>query len=90
MLDLWSNVYVIRGFGSIGFVTLVQLIPNGSFTIGRTSLVDVGHSRSNSIVPLILRTVCCAMAGVLALYYRSLGIASTLLRMGNISGRLYC
>jgi hypothetical protein len=28
-----------------------------------------------------------AIAGVLALYYRSLGTTSTLLRMGNISGR---
>jgi hypothetical protein len=27
------------------------------------------------------------MAGALALYYRSLGIAPTLLRMGNILGR---
>jgi hypothetical protein len=27
------------------------------------------------------------MAGALALYYRSLGTASTLLKMGNISGR---
>jgi hypothetical protein len=47
----------------------------------------MGHSRSDSIVPLMLRMVCYAMAGVLALYYRSLGIASTLLRRGNISGR---
>jgi hypothetical protein len=59
-------------------------IPNGSVTIGRTSLVDVGNSRSDSIVPLMLHTVCCAMAWTLALYYRSLRIASTLLRMGNI------
>jgi hypothetical protein len=38
-------------------------------------------------VPLMLRIVCYAMAGVLTLYYRSLGTASTLLRRGNISGR---
>jgi hypothetical protein len=31
--------------------------------------------------------VCYAMAGALALYYRSLRIAPTLLRRGNISGR---
>jgi hypothetical protein len=31
--------------------------------------------------------VCYAMAGALALYYRSLGTASTLLRRGIISGR---
>jgi hypothetical protein len=30
------------------------------------------------------------MAGVLVLYYRSLGTTSTLLRRGNISDRLYC
>jgi hypothetical protein len=62
-------------------------IPNGLVTIRRTSLVGVDHSRSDSIVPLILCTVCCAMARALALYYRSLGTASTLLRRGNISGR---
>jgi hypothetical protein len=62
-------------------------IPNGLVTIGQKSLVDVGHSRSDSIVPLMLRTVCCAMAGTLALYYRSLGIVPTLLRNGNILGR---
>jgi hypothetical protein len=65
-------------------------IPNDSVTIGRTSLVGVGHSRSDPIVPLMLRTVCYAMAGALALYYRSLGTASTLLRKGNISGMPYC
>jgi hypothetical protein len=62
-------------------------IPNSSVTIGRTSLVGVGHSRSNSIVPLMLHTICYAMARALALYYRSLRTASTLLRRGNISGR---
>jgi hypothetical protein len=72
------------------FCDLDATIPNGSVTTGRTSLVGVGHSGSDPIVPLVLRTVCCAMAGALALYYRSLGTASTLLRMGNISGRPYC
>jgi hypothetical protein len=62
-------------------------IPNGSVIIGRTSLVGVGHPRSDSIVPLMLRNVCYAMAGALTLYYRSFGTALTLLRMGNISGR---
>jgi hypothetical protein len=32
----------------------------------------------------------CTMTGALALYYRSFGIASTLLKMDNISGRSYC
>jgi hypothetical protein len=62
-------------------------IPNGLVTIGWTSLVGVGHSRSDSIVPLMLRTVCYAMVGTLSLYYRFLGIASNLLRGDNISGR---
>ena len=65
-------------------------IPNGTVTIGRTSLVGVGHSRSDSIVPLMLCTVCCAMIGALAMYYRSHGTTSTLLRRGNILGRPYC
>ena len=63
-------------------------IPNGTVTIGRTSLVGVGHSGSDPIVPPVLRTKCFhAMAGALALYYRSLRTASTLLRNGEISGR---
>jgi hypothetical protein len=61
-------------------------ILNGSITIERTSLVGVGHLKSNSIVPLMLRTICYAMVRVLTLYYRSLGTTSTLLRMGNILG----
>ena len=66
------------------------IIPNGTVTIGRTPLVGVGHSESNPIVPLMLRTVCfCAMAGALALYYRLFGTASTLLRNDKISGRPY-
>jgi hypothetical protein len=72
------------------FRDLNATIPNGSVTIGQTSLVGVGHSRSYSIVPLMLSTVCYAMAGALALYYRSLGTALILLRMGDILGRPYC
>jgi hypothetical protein len=70
------------------FRDLDATIPNGLVTIGRTPLVGVDHSRLDSIVPLMLRMVCYAMAGALALYYRSLEKASTLLRRGNISGRL--
>jgi hypothetical protein len=62
-------------------------IPNGSVTTGRTSLVGVGHSGSDPIMSLVLHTVCYAMVGALVLYYRSLGTASTVLRMSNISGR---
>jgi hypothetical protein len=69
------------------FRDLDAIIPNGSVTTGWTSLVGVGHSGSDPIILLVLCTVCCARAGVLALYYRSLGTASTLLRRGNISGR---
>jgi hypothetical protein len=65
-------------------------IHNGSVITGQTSLVGVGHSRSNSIMLLMLRMICYAMARALTLYYRSLGTASTLLRMGNIPGRPYC
>jgi hypothetical protein len=72
------------------FRDLGATIPNGLVSIRQTSLVGVGHSKSNSIVPLMLCTVYCAMDGALALYYRSLGIAPTLLRRGNISGRPYC
>jgi hypothetical protein len=75
---LWSNVCVIRGFGLIWFRDLGATIPNGSVTIGWMSLVGVGHSRSDSIVPLMLCTVCCAMVETLALYYRSLWTAPTL------------
>jgi hypothetical protein len=63
---------------------------NGSVITGQTSLVGVGHSGSDPIVPLILHMVCYAMARVLTLYYRSLRTASTLLRRDNISGRPYC
>jgi hypothetical protein len=69
------------------FRDLDATIPNGSVTRGRTSLVDVAHLRSDSIMPLMLRIVCYTIAGALALYNRSLGTASTLLRRGNISGR---
>jgi hypothetical protein len=75
--ELWIN----------WFCDLDATIPNGSVTIGWTSLVGIGHSRSDSIMPLMLHTVCYKMAGALALYYRSLKTASTLLRRCNISGR---
>jgi hypothetical protein len=72
------------------FCDLDTTIPNGTVTTGRTSLVGMGHSGSNPIVLLMLHTVCCTMAGALTLYYKSLGTASTLLKMGNMSGRPYC
>ena len=52
----------------------------------RTNVINgVGHLWSDSDVLLVLRTVWCVIAGTLALYYKSLRTASTLLRMGNIS-----
>jgi hypothetical protein len=87
MLALWSNMCIILGLWIHWFRDHGTTIPNGSITIGWTSLVGVGHSKSNSIVPLMLHTVCCAMVGAVALYYRSLGTVPTLLRRGNISGR---
>jgi hypothetical protein len=69
------------------FRDLGATIPNGSVTIRRRSLVGVGHSRLDSIMLLMLHMVCYAMAGALALYYRSLRTVPTLPRRGNISGR---
>ena len=68
----------------------VVTILNGTVTIGWMLLVGVGHSRSNLIMSLMLRTVYFrVMVGAFALYYRSLGIVSTLLRNGKISGIPY-
>jgi hypothetical protein len=76
-------------FGSNDFVTKMQPFPMDGYY--RMNVISgVGSQRSDSVVLLMLRTVCCAVAGLPALYYRSLGTASTLLRMGNILGRLYC
>jgi hypothetical protein len=88
-ISFMVNVCVCEGFGSNGFVIKMQPFPiDGHY---RTDVISgVGHPKSDSIVSLVLRTVCCAMVRALALYYRSVGIASTLLRNGNISGRLYC
>jgi hypothetical protein len=56
-----------------------------------------GHYRTDVISGVGLDRVAsvtygmfCAIAGALALYYRSLGTASTQLRKGNISSRPYC
>jgi hypothetical protein len=89
ILVLWSMCVYYMGLWIHWFRDHGATIPNCSVIIGRASLVDVGHPRSDSVVPLMLHTVCCVMVRVLALYYRSLGIAPTLLRMGNISGRSY-
>jgi hypothetical protein len=69
-IALWLNVCIIRGLWIHWFRDHDATIHNGSVTIGLMSLVGVGHSRSDSIMPLMLRTVCCVMAGA-ALYYRS-------------------
>jgi hypothetical protein len=69
------------------FLDLGVIIPKGSVIIGRTSLINMGHSGSDSIMPLMLRMVCCAITEKLVLYYRSFGTAPTLLRNGNISSK---
>jgi hypothetical protein len=73
------------GFGSNGFVTNTHTFPmDGKY---RTYVIsDMGHSWSDLIVQLVLRTVCCAIARTLTLYYKALGTTSTLLRIGNILG----
>jgi hypothetical protein len=89
MLALWSNVcYTVLWI--YWFRDPSATISNGSITIGRMLLVGVGHSRSDSIMPLMLCTVCCVMVRALELYYRFLGTTSALLRRDNISGRPYC
>jgi hypothetical protein len=89
-LALWSMCVCGRGgFGSNDFVTKIQsFLMDGHY---RTDVISsVGYLRSDSIVPLVLHTVCCAIAKAPTLYYMPLEIASTLLRMSNISNRLYC
>jgi hypothetical protein len=83
---LWSNV-CYTGLWIHWFRDHDITIPNYSVIRRRTSLVGVSHSRSDSIVSLMLRTVCYVMVGALALYYRSLGTAPTLLRRDNILDR---
>ena len=87
-LTLWS-VCVWGAFESNGFVIKTQpFLLDGHY---RTDVISgVGHPMLDSVMLLVLRTVCCAMAGAPVLYYRSLGTVSTLLRRGNISGRPYC
>ena len=87
MLALWSKV-CYTGLWIHWFRDHIATIPNGTVTIGRMSLVGVGHSGLDQIVPLMLRMVCFrAMAGALALYYRSFGTTSTLLKRDKISSR---
>jgi hypothetical protein len=76
------------GFRSNGFVIKMQSFPmDGHY---RTDVInDVGHPRLDSVMSLVLRTVCCAMARAPALYYRSLRTTSTLLRMSNILNKPY-
>jgi hypothetical protein len=83
------NVHVCGGFGSNGFVIIMQPFPiDGHY---RTSVIScVGHPRSDAVMLLVLCMVRCAVTGAPALYYRSLETTSTLLRMSNISDRPYC
>jgi hypothetical protein len=83
------NVCMCGGFGSNGFVTNDEPFPmDGHY---RTNVISgVGHLIFDSVVSLVLHTVCCAMAGAPVLYYRFLWTASTQLGRDNISGRPYC
>jgi hypothetical protein len=66
------------GSESNGFVTKMQPFPMDNHF--RTNVIcGVGRPRSDSVMPLVLHTVCYAMAGAPTLYYRSLGTASILL-----------
>jgi hypothetical protein len=79
----------VGGFGSNGFMTKMQPFPMDVHY--RTNVISsVGNPRSDSVMLLVLHTVCCAMVEASVLYYRSLGTTLTLLRMDNISGRPYC
>jgi hypothetical protein len=80
-----ANECVWGGFGSNGFVTNMQPFPMDDHYM--TNVISgMGHSRLDSVVPLVLRTLYCAMARAPVLYYKSLGITSILLRMSNILG----
>jgi hypothetical protein len=46
------------------FHDLDAIILNCSVTIGRTSLVGVGHSGSDLIMPLMLRMICYALEDI--------------------------
>ena len=49
-------------FGSNDFVTKTQPFPMDGYY--RTDVISgVGYLRSDSVVPLVLRRVCCVMAG---------------------------
>ena len=55
---LWSNVYVLGGFGSNGFMTKVQSFPMSGYY--RTDIISsVGHPKLDSVVPLVLCMVAC-------------------------------
>ena len=80
---------VCMDIGSNGFMTKTQPSPIDSHY--RMDIISgMSYSRSDSDLPQVFYTECCAMVGALALYYRSLGTMSTLLRMSNISDRPYC
>ena len=80
-------------------VCYMSLGSNGCFMAG-TALMDghyrmyiisgVGHPKSDLIVLLVLCMVAYNIFRALVLYYRSLRTVSTLLRVCNISGKLFC
>ena len=85
MLALWSKMCYI-GLWIHWFHDHNATISNGIVTIRRMSLVGVGHSGSDPIVPLILRTVYFhAMVGAPALYYRSLGYCYVMFQLLSLN-----
>ena len=85
MLALWSNMWIIGPWIQWLFVASAALT-DGHY---RTDIIrSVGHPRSDSVVALVLCTVVCNGWGTETLYYRSLGIVPTLLRMDAVGANL--
>jgi hypothetical protein len=65
------------------FHDLDAIIPNCSVTIGRTSLVGVGHSGSDLIMPLMLRMICYALEDIYIYISKSPNILFSFNFMGS-------
>jgi hypothetical protein len=86
ILTLWSNVCYM-GFGSNGYFIANTALTSNHY---RTNIISgVGYPRSDSIVSLVLCVVAYNIrgTGVALQVFRD---SSTLLKMSNISGKLYC
>jgi hypothetical protein len=64
--ELTIHVSFMVNFGSNGFMTKMQPFPmDGHYRRNVNS--GMGHLRLDSVMPLMLSTVCCAMANASAL-----------------------